>query len=458
MNVGDFHKLNAYILRSTGMNIPDSNVSTVESFVGARLVENALDLPSYLSLLERDSNERNLFFNSITINETYFFREEKQFKALRDYLIPLWNRAGGLPLQLWSASCSSGEEPLSLNALFTHFSRRPFILTASDISGRMLELFSTGAYRFSAFRNDGAEFRELLDRAIDLRKEKSFTVDRAVLNTIGKKQINVFSDSLEGLPDMDLIFFRNTLIYMSPDNKKKIVRRIAGKLKEDGVLFLSVSETALISHPDLALEEWNGVYFFRKKAVQQFVAPGKSASAAPKRRPLPPECPSRLPDGDLALCRRINRYREKGQDCPSDEGKLVCQFVNLSLLMENQLLDRAEKILADHRELIRYGGLFHFFSGYIAYSKGCNSEAAEQFRSSLLACPSLWPAGYYLLRSAGSDLALEERLKILKTILEQIRRYIDADLYDFHFLLEGFNARYFELICNRELEQFALRE
>ncbi|MBN2656046.1 MAG: hypothetical protein JXR86_03230 [Spirochaetales bacterium] len=456
MNAGDFHKLNAYILRTTGMNIPDSNVSTVENFIKKHLEDRSLDLSSYLNLLEGDPVERDLFFNSITINETYFFREEKQFRALRDFFIPSWNREGGPPLQLWSASCSSGEEPLSLYALFEKFSRRPFALSASDISGRMLDLFNAGLYRYSAFRNDGAELRDLLDKAIDIREEKGFSVKRDVLDSIGKMQLNVFSDRFDLLPDMDLIFLRNTLIYMSPDNKKKIISRLAGKLKEGGVLFLSVSETALISDPGLKLEEWNGVYFFRKKKVN-----------LPEKENLPVIPPSGkksgtgvglpdLPDGDLALCRRINRYRGQGKICPPEESGLVCRYVYLASLVEKQFLEEAGKYLTDNREdLSRYGGVFHFYSGYLAYSKGLNAEAASRFRTALGTCSALWPAGYYLLRSGGTDLGNEERSGILKTVLEQIRRYIEADRYDFQFLLEGFNARYFELICSRELEQLA---
>nr|WP_246434079.1 CheR family methyltransferase [Spirochaeta isovalerica] len=419
--------------------------------------EQALDLPAYLNLLDRDLGERDLFFNSITINETYFFREEKQFKALRDFFIPRWNERGGEPLRLWSASCSSGEEPLSLYALLKEFSRRPFTLTASDISGRMLEVFSRGSYRYTAFRHDGEEFRDLLDRAIKDREEKSFSVEGAVLEEIDRKQINVFSDSFDGLPDMDLIFFRNTLIYMSPDNKKKIIGRLAGKLKEEGVLFLSVSETALISDPALELEEWHGVYFFRKKAplkVAEKTAP-VPASSARGSVSLETAVRHRLPEDDLELCRRINRYRGRGKICPPEDSGLVCQYVNLAAAVENQDLEEASEFLGKDRELSRFPGLFHFFSGYLAYSKGCNEEAAAHFRSSVEACPKLWPSRYYLLRSGGRELNKEEKLENLEAALEQIRRYISADRYDFQFLLEGFNARYFELICNREREQLA---
>ena len=103
-------------------------------------------------------------------------------------------------------------------------------------------------------------------------------------------RINLFADPLEALPDdIDLIFFRNTLIYMKPDIKARVVDRLAKKLAPGGFLFLAAPEMPLIMNRELALREANGVYYFTRTPRDGRVEPeGEMNMTAEQPAPAPP--------------------------------------------------------------------------------------------------------------------------------------------------------------------------
>lgn len=458
MNPGDFHRLNTFILRTTGMNVPDSNISTVQSFTEGKLKELGIPLAVYLDRLLEDEKELFSFFSAITINETYFFREEKQFAFLRDTLIPFWNDTSREELNLWSASCSSGEEALSLHALMKEYCRRPFRIWASDISRSMLGQFEKGVFRTAAFRTDGKSLAGLMDKVIIRRGEKDFTVDSRIISQISRKTINIFRDDLDGIPPMDFIFFRNTMIYMSPANKVKIAGRLALKLKPRGVLLLSVSETPLVSHPLLALEQKGDVFYFRRKpedspvGVKTIPIPVKTDGKVIARPVVTP-----VKKGELEMCVAIaESMRSDRKSFPGDPGSLA-SFLKVVELLEEQSLEEAEKLLEQDPALREYPGLRSFFTGYISYSLRRPEKGCTGFRDALREEPALWPARYYMIRCAGNEMGVGDRERELKRILGDIALYIESGRFDFQFLLEGFNARYFEMICLRELEELSKR-
>ena len=263
--------------KETGISIPASHVKQIRRDLEKLLKKKGVSEEEFLTLLSRNSVERRGFLNLVTINETYFFREEKHFLVLEKELLPkLLGKKKRL--LLWSVSCSTGEEPVSLALLLeknrSSYPGLDYTLFASDINTTVLENFSTGTFTKNSLRRDGKTYHPLLadygrweDNPV---YGKRYLLKPEILEKIRISRLNLLRDPLDSIPqDLDIIFFRNTLIYMEGETRDKILSRILPKLSPGGYLFLASSEIPFVYQTELELQESLGVYFFRKHLWKQ---------------------------------------------------------------------------------------------------------------------------------------------------------------------------------------------
>lgn len=210
--------------------------------------------------------------NFITVNETYFFREEKQFDFLHNVVFPKYM---GKKMNIWSAACSTGEEPLSL---LTH-SRSCNIesnVFATDIDQIVLQKFQRGQYTNNSFRKDGAKYHHLLTPYITKKDENFIFIDKDLIKSVKAVQFNLTSGKNpfpEVTEKMDLIFIRNVFIYFDVETRKKVLKFLSSMLKDDGILLFSISEIASIDDyvipQDLIKINSQDVYYFRHKTAEE---------------------------------------------------------------------------------------------------------------------------------------------------------------------------------------------
>ncbi|MDR3161708.1 MAG: chemotaxis protein CheR, partial [Spirochaetaceae bacterium] len=215
----------------------------------------------------------------LTVNETYFFREEASFELLRRELLPRLTRQNR-PIRVCSAASSIGCEAYSLAMVMDHYSRtvQPFSfgIDAFDVNPEAVETAKRGQYTGNSLREDGSRWKFLLDR---------YTFpegDEFVIRPLIREQVHFYTRNLlDGLMGnrYDLIFFRNALIYFSPDKRRLLLDRLTEALYRGGFLILGVSETPAINHP--LLESRCTLDFF------YFQAPLKAPPPPPP--PPPPE-------------------------------------------------------------------------------------------------------------------------------------------------------------------------
>ena len=176
----------------------------------------------------------------LTTNETYFFREQQHFDLLKDLLQQGW--PGHVP-QIWSAACSSGEEPYSIAmTLAEHFGDKPWQVDASDLSNRMLSTAEQGLYPLSRAR----EVPSALLRKYCLKGLGQF--DGYLLVEPGLRQrlslhTHNLMEPVTRKKKYDLIFLRNVLIYFDAPSKKTIINHLLQALQPGGLLFVGHSES-----------------------------------------------------------------------------------------------------------------------------------------------------------------------------------------------------------------------
>jgi chemotaxis protein methyltransferase CheR len=248
----DFARLCSFIYEEAGIRLGMEKKTMLEGRLRYRL--RALNIDSYKHYCEylfgpeglREEKVR--FIDVVTTNKTDFFREAKHFDYLAQRALPeLAERAGGQPLLVWSAGCSSGEEPYTLAMVLSEYAEAHpgfrFRVLATDISTKVLARAELGVYT-----TDDVEPVPPLLRRKYLMRSRERNADRVRIVPELRKLVEFrrlnFMDADYGLSaKVDAIFCRNVIIYFDRATQEKILGRLSSYLKPSGYLFVGHSET-----------------------------------------------------------------------------------------------------------------------------------------------------------------------------------------------------------------------
>jgi len=230
-----------------GIALKDSK----RSLVAARLVHRlrALGLDSFaqyrrfLQTADASGSETKLLINCMTTNKTSFFREEAHFTILKDRMLSA-ERAGQRVYRVWSAACSTGEEPYSIAITALSAARAIEVkVLASDLDTEVLARAEEARYPLEAI----AELDEPLKHSYFLRGrgscEGSVLVKPAVRKMVSFRNINLVADAWPVQTRFDAIFCRNVIIYFDRETQARLFRRIVQYLAPGGLLFVGHAET-----------------------------------------------------------------------------------------------------------------------------------------------------------------------------------------------------------------------
>jgi chemotaxis protein methyltransferase CheR len=246
----EFAALRELIYAHTGIALAPYKRYLVQARLGRRL--RALNLASFAEYHERlisgDGAELTQFINAMTTNKTDFFRESHHFDYLRTTWLPARRAAGVRKLRLWSAACSTGEEPytIAMSVLDTldGASGWDIKILASDIDTDVLARAEAGTYTREQVIPVPAQMLSKYFQRGRGQQEGSVRVADAVRSLIRFRRINFLDDPWPIRATFDAIFCRNVLIYFDRPTQQRLLGRLLGYLAQDGVIFLGHSESA----------------------------------------------------------------------------------------------------------------------------------------------------------------------------------------------------------------------
>ena len=223
----------------------------------------------YYYLLKYDASaqvEWQNVMNALSVQETYFWREIDQVKALVQTLLPQWQaRNTGLPLRIWCAACATGEEPLTIAIALNEagwFKRASIEILASDASSRAIDRAVEGVYRERAFRNLSLELRERYfeqeGSGWRVRSDIHSRIKWGIANLIDESQI-------APLAVADFIFCRNVFIYFSQSAIGRVVRSFSRFIRPPGYLFVGAAESLIRLTTDFTLTEIDDAFVYVKR-------------------------------------------------------------------------------------------------------------------------------------------------------------------------------------------------
>jgi chemotaxis protein methyltransferase CheR len=379
-----------------GLAFPEHRRGEVEeSIQKAAVASGTEDLADYLLRIEADPRLREELAAAVTIGETYFMRDLEQFSVLREVVLPQLIAAHGADLRIWSAGCSTGEEPYSLAIVLAEMGAHlNWPITATDINRAVLERATLASYGEWSFRgvdpalraryfvSDGKRFR--------VRDELRQRVRFDWLNLATPDYPSLWS----GIAGMHLIVCRNVLIYFTPRAIGSVAGRLHASLANDGWLMLGAADPPLAEHAPLESRDIRGRLLYRRRSehggrpVLPPVPRSAAAQPTPERRHAPRVRPER-PDADQQ---------------PSDVLKIRA-LADAGLHREAAELATAASARAPLDAELQY------LSAAICLERGQNEQAAALARRALDLDPTLAVAAIVLgnalrrsgqLRSAGA--------------------------------------------------------
>jgi chemotaxis protein methyltransferase CheR len=235
----DFQRM---IFGIAGISMSPAKKALVAGRLAKRLKHHGLgSYREYFQMLSQQQDEMQMAVDLLTTNETYFFREPKHFDFLCDKVLP--QHPGGRPFRVWSAACSSGEEPYTLAMLLADRLRSaPWEVFGSDISTQVLEKARRGLYPMDRARGiPPALLRTYCLKGIG-SQEGQLLVDAALRKRVSFSQINL-NEPLPDVGEFDVIFLRNVMIYFQAETKRQVVGRLLTKLRPGGYFIVGHSES-----------------------------------------------------------------------------------------------------------------------------------------------------------------------------------------------------------------------
>lgn len=240
----DFELFRNIIYKESGISFSDTNRSILDSRLHERLRETGITaVHDYYEKIMSDGEEMKVMLDSITTNLTRFFRNQAHFDTLIHYIIPellkLKKAKGETQINVWSAGCSTGEEPFTISMILKDILPAPFTykITASDLSLKSLMIGKQGFYPESRITGIPDEY---LKKYFD-KKDAGYQAKAEIASPIHFDYHNLKHDS--GLRNLDIVFCRNVLIYFDEAAQLEVVNRFWESMAQKSFLFIGHSES-----------------------------------------------------------------------------------------------------------------------------------------------------------------------------------------------------------------------
>ncbi len=251
LGLSEFNRIQSIMKSDAGITIGDDKVNLVHSRLQKRMRQ--LGLTSFREFCEivespKGKEERHRLINALTTNLTNFFREPHHFQhLLKESLPPLVKQAkSGKRIRIWSAGCSTGQEPYSIGAvLLSLLPDAPNLnikILASDIDSNVIKAAREGIYEANEIKTLPDRLKEKLFEKYDGPNGDMYMAKPEIRSIIAFRELNLNAPTWPMKGTFDIIFCRNTVIYFNQDTQTKMWTRFKHQLSPNGYLYIGHSE------------------------------------------------------------------------------------------------------------------------------------------------------------------------------------------------------------------------
>ena len=257
--VRDYEDFKKVVLPLTGIDLNAYKERQMKRRIDTLIERNKYDgYDSYTAVLRSNKEVLDEFVNYLTINVSEFYRNSALWQTLEDVVLPELINKFGQNLKIWSAACSTGDEPYSLAmVLAKKIPLSKIHIIATDIDSQVLEKAKIGIYSPNSLKGLPDEYK---NKYFEAMGDKAYKISDNIKNCVEFKKHNLLKDSYPSA--CHLIVCRNVMIYFTEDAKSQIYKQFYNSLVKDGCLFVGNTEQ-IINHRDMGFS-FNKLFFYNK--------------------------------------------------------------------------------------------------------------------------------------------------------------------------------------------------
>ncbi len=370
-------------------------------------------------LLEAPLTSRPELIALLTTSETYFLRNQKLFEVLETIILPeiIARKAeSDRTISVWSAGCSSGEEPYSVAILLhklLHDSPGWNIkILGSDLNEKILQKAKKAVYSEWSFRNTSPGFKE---RYFTVVEGRYFKLKDEIKKYVTFVRHNLQTDPIPPHPkfqSFDLIFCRNVLMYFAPKNVPPILERLYRVLDDQGYFITGPGELPSLTFKKFKPQIINNIIVYRKQSIEQKVKSTRIKTPAPSNTKVKIKRPSKRTLA--ALQKQVPVIEKKKRE--TDELTVIRNLANNGQLQEACQL--AERYVA-RNNLDAYG---HYLLGTIYFELGELEKARKCFEKALYLKPDFIMAHFNLANIFSVAQKVKESQRFYKNVLKLLNK------------------------------------
>ncbi|MEJ2431185.1 MAG: CheR family methyltransferase, partial [Deltaproteobacteria bacterium] len=401
----EFHSFRDLIAERAGIYFDPGKQELLKDNLLQRMADCGLsNFADYFDLLssQAGTKEFDRLLNLITIPETYFFRDETQFRALESFVIPEIVKSKSYPgasLRIWSAGCSTGEEPYTIAMILTRgIVDKPIQIVATDVSHHALKAARKGVFSSHSVRHMPQEY---LSRFFS-KEGDHYLLDESIKQMVEFRYFNLVSEPypLKEMSGWDIIFCRNVTIYFQAEATRKVIHNFYLSLREGGYLFAGYSESLRYISDEFNTVQRGGAFFYRKGGPQKKVRKrtrrigGLRKSRVSVTRKQKPKEGSGLNSNEIEqICARAKELLEMGK--PEQASEMLNPYLRETTAPESVILlqaeialnlgdlDNAMQLCARIVQRAPLSSAGHYLLGIIYRTEGDEGRAIEEFRKVL---------------------------------------------------------------------------
>jgi len=247
----DFKRLSVYIQGNYGIKMPDVKKPILQGRLHKRLKKLQIsDFKTYVDFVFSKEGESEIIhmIDVVSTNKTDFFREPVHFEYLEQEILPkIYKEKGGVKISVWSAGCSSGEEPYTLAIVLNEFKEKnkgfDFEIIATDISTKVLKQGANAIYLEEKIDVIPLSLKKKYFLKSKNPTEQKVKVVKELRQKVKFQRLNFMDKNYNINETFDIIFCRNALIYFERENQELVINKLSNKLKPNGYFFLGHSES-----------------------------------------------------------------------------------------------------------------------------------------------------------------------------------------------------------------------
>lgn len=255
----DYAYFKREVLTLTGINLSYYKESQMKRRIDNLIAKNKIEgYDKYVMCLKTDKRKFEEFVNHITINVSEFYRDPEQWKVMEEKAIPELIQRFGRNLKVWSAACSTGDEPYSLvMAMSRHLPLANIKVYATDVDRKIIETAKAGVYPEKSIAGVPADLKKRYFRQVDA---DSYKISDEIKARVDFREHNLLKDAYP--TGCHMIVCRNVLIYFTEEAKDQVFRKYFSSLVSGGLLFIGASEQ-IINHREIGYFRKNA-FFYQK--------------------------------------------------------------------------------------------------------------------------------------------------------------------------------------------------